>query len=86
MRKTIFRLPGGTKTTTSYKSYTRAWGKIIRPLEKLTGFKVTALDPGINLCKMRLLPNGKTAYDCSVCIPVFFAQAILDGVKNKEVA
>jgi hypothetical protein len=82
MKKTIFRLPGSTDTTTSAKAYFRAWDKIIKPLERLTGFQVTGYDPGLNLCKMRPVADGKTAYDYSMQIPVEFARAILEGAKR----
>jgi len=80
--RTMYRLPGGCKTTTSEAVYRREWRKVIKPLEKLTGWKVTAYDPGLSLSKMRLLPSGKTAYDYSIQIPPEFARAILDGVKQ----
>jgi hypothetical protein len=73
----MYRLPGGCKTTTSEAVYRREWRKVIKPLEKLTGWTVTAYDPGLSLSKMRLLPNGKTAYDYSIQIPVEFAREIV---------
>jgi len=82
MSKSTYNLPGGEKTTTSLKVYLREWNKIIRPLERLTGFKVTGCNPGLNLCKMNPLPNGKTAYDYSFQMPVAFAKAILEGAKR----
>jgi hypothetical protein len=77
-----FNLPGSNKITTSVKVYIREWEKITHPLERLTGWRVTGFDPGLNLSKLRLLPNGKTAYDYSLQIPVEFAQAILKGLKK----
>jgi hypothetical protein len=79
----MYRLPGSTDTTTSERVYLREWHKVIKPLERLTGFQVTAYDPGLNLCQLRKLPDGKTtAYDYSLQIPVEFARAILEGVKK----
>jgi len=78
----MWTLPGGTKHTTSYKVYLREWRNIIKPLEKMTGFQVTAYDPGLSLCKMNPQPNGKMAYEYSFQMPVEFARAILAGLKT----
>ena len=78
----MYRLPSSTDTTTSEKVYLREWHKVIKPLERLTGFQVTAYDPGLNLCQLRKLPDGRTAYDCTLQIPVEFARAILEDAKQ----
>ena len=82
MKKTMYRLPGSTDTTTSETVYRREWRKVIKPLERLTGWTATGYDPGLSLSKMRKLPDGKTAYDYSIQIPVEFARVILEGAKR----
>ena len=41
------RLPGGQKMTKSDAVYIRAWRKLYRPLEKITGWAASAFDPGV---------------------------------------
>lgn len=49
--KLTLRMPcvdGGTVTTTTdVKKWHRAWRALCRPIEKVTGFKCTAFDPGL---------------------------------------
>ena len=78
-----WRLPSG-RWTRSFSVYRREWRKIIKSLERATGFTVTSYDPMISLSKLVKLPNGKTDYQSSVQITVAFAQAILDALKRTE--
>jgi hypothetical protein len=78
-----WRLPSG-RCTRSFSIFRREWNKIIKPLERATGFTVTSYDPMISLSKLLKLPNGKTDYQSSVQITITFAQAILDALKRTE--
>lgn len=45
MKAKIRRLPNG-KTTTSLRSYVRAWNQLGRRITKKTGWELMAYDPG----------------------------------------
>ncbi len=76
--KRIFRLPpiegAQPQVTTSIRRFDSEWNKIFKPLEKLTGLKVTGFDPSIQLNEIK---DGKFVNGTTVTIPVWFAHRII---------
>jgi len=73
-----YRLPGGVDTTTSRPKYYRKWKKLIRAIQKATGWTVRSYDPDLSLSRMRKLPDGTVRAEHSIQIPVEFANKILE--------
>lgn len=79
-KKRYFRLPPvegeETKVTTSYRRFNSEWNKIFKPLERITGMKVTGFDPSIQLTEIK-----DKKWQSTVQIPVWLAKRLIDRIK-----
>jgi len=72
-----FRCTTG-KTTKSFRAYRSSWSRIINPLEKITGMKCVAFDPGIDLAEFA---NGQRVNGSTVQLPLWFAKRLIERHK-----
>lgn len=65
----MYRLPNG-ELTASMDLYSRAWRALAEPIEQLTGYKLVAFDPDLQL------QDGMQ----SIALPARFARKLLEGL------
>lgn len=71
-----YRLPNGT-TTKGYTNYLVAWREKAKTIENLTGLQHIAFDPDIIFVD----PQNR---NYRIDIPVWFIEAIEEGLKNAK--